>query len=49
LATDVSNLAETKTGRELVDLPAAIATRGTGFEWAITIGFYSVAMKTSGI
>jgi hypothetical protein len=30
LATDVSNLAETKTGRELVDLPVAIATRGAG-------------------
>jgi hypothetical protein len=28
--TEVSNLAETKTGRELVDLPVAIATRGTG-------------------
>ena len=28
--TDVSNIAETKTGRELVDLPVAIATRGTG-------------------
>jgi hypothetical protein len=28
--TDVSNIAETKTGRELVDLPVAIATRGSG-------------------
>jgi len=28
--TDVSNLAETKTGRELVDLPVAIATRTSG-------------------
>jgi hypothetical protein len=28
--TDVSNLAETKTGRELVDLPIAIATRTSG-------------------
>jgi len=28
--TEVSNLAETKQGRELVDLPVAIATRGTG-------------------
>jgi hypothetical protein len=28
--TDTSNIAETKTGRELVDLPVAIATRGTG-------------------
>lgn len=30
LATDVSNIAETKIGRELVDLPVAITTRGTG-------------------
>jgi hypothetical protein len=30
LVTDLSNLAETKTGRELVDLPVAIATRGAG-------------------
>lgn len=28
--TEVSNLAETKQGRELVDLPVAIATRGSG-------------------
>ena len=28
--TDVSNIAETKTSRELVDLPIAITTRGTG-------------------
>jgi hypothetical protein len=28
--TDVSNIAETKTGRELVDLPVAIATRSSG-------------------
>lgn len=28
--TEVSNIAETKTGRELVDLPVAITTRGTG-------------------
>jgi Carboxypeptidase regulatory-like domain/TonB dependent receptor len=28
--TDVSSIAETKTGRELVDLPIAIATRGSG-------------------
>ncbi len=28
--TEVSNLAETKQGRELVDLPVAITTRGTG-------------------
>ena len=30
IQTDTSNIAETKTGRELVDLPVAIATRGTG-------------------
>jgi hypothetical protein len=30
LQTDTSSVAETKTGRELVDLPVAIATRGTG-------------------
>src|SRR5215469_5385685 len=30
ITTEVSNLAETKQGRELVDLPVAIATRGTG-------------------
>ena len=30
IQTDTSNVAETKTGRELVDLPVAIATRGTG-------------------
>jgi Carboxypeptidase regulatory-like domain len=30
LNTDVSNIAETKTGRELVDLPVAIATRAGG-------------------
>ena len=28
--TDTSNIAETKTGRELIDLPVAIATRGAG-------------------
>jgi hypothetical protein len=28
--TEVSNIAETKTGRELVDLPIAIATRASG-------------------
>ncbi len=28
--TDTSNIAETKTGRELVDLPVAIATRANG-------------------
>jgi hypothetical protein len=28
--TDTSNISETKTGRELVDLPVAIATRGSG-------------------
>jgi len=28
--TEVSNIAETKTARELVDLPIAITTRGTG-------------------
>jgi hypothetical protein len=28
--TEVSNIAETKSGRELVDLPVAIATRGSG-------------------
>ena len=30
LTTDVSNLSETKTGRELIDLPVAITTRGSG-------------------
>jgi hypothetical protein len=30
IQTDTSNIAETKTGRELVDLPVAIATRGSG-------------------
>lgn len=30
LQTDTSNIAVTKTGRELVDLPVAIATRGSG-------------------
>ncbi len=30
IQTDTSNISETKTGRELVDLPVAIATRGTG-------------------
>jgi len=30
ISTDVSNLAETKTGRELVDLPVAISSRGSG-------------------
>jgi hypothetical protein len=30
ITTEVSNVAETKQGRELVDLPVAIATRGTG-------------------
>ena len=28
--TDVSNIAETKSGRELIDLPVAIATRASG-------------------
>src|SRR6202023_66018 len=28
--TEVSNIAETKSGRELIDLPVAIATRGSG-------------------
>jgi hypothetical protein len=30
IQTDSSSIAETKTGRELVDLPVAIATRGAG-------------------
>ncbi len=30
IQTDNSSISETKTGRELVDLPVAIATRGTG-------------------
>ncbi len=30
IQTDTSNVAVTKTGRELVDLPVAIATRGSG-------------------
>jgi hypothetical protein len=30
IQTDTSSIAETKTGRELVDLPVAIATRGAG-------------------
>ena len=30
IQTDTSNISETKTGRELVDLPVAIATRGSG-------------------
>ena len=30
ISTEVSNIAETKTARELVDLPIAITTRGTG-------------------
>jgi Carboxypeptidase regulatory-like domain/TonB dependent receptor len=30
IQTDTSSISETKTGRELVDLPVAIATRGTG-------------------
>ena len=34
--TDVSNLAETKTGRELVDLPVAIGSRGSGSTSPIT-------------
>jgi hypothetical protein len=34
--TDTSNIAETKTGRELVDLPIAIASRGTGSTSPIT-------------
>jgi hypothetical protein len=33
---DTSNIAETKTGRELVDLPVAIATRGAGSTSAIS-------------
>lgn len=30
ITTDVSNIAETKTGRELIDLPIAITSRATG-------------------
>jgi len=30
ISTDVSNIAETQSGRELVDLPVAIASRGLG-------------------
>jgi carboxypeptidase family protein len=30
IQTDTSNISETKTGRELVDLPVAIAARGSG-------------------
>ena len=30
IQTDTSNIAETKTGRELIDLPVAIATRAAG-------------------
>jgi hypothetical protein len=30
ISTDVSNIAETKSGRELVDLPVAIASRASG-------------------
>ena len=36
IQTDVSNLAETKTGRELNDLPIAIASRGSGSTSPIT-------------
>jgi hypothetical protein len=36
IATEVSSIAETKTGRELVDLPLAIASRGLGSTSAIT-------------
>ena len=36
ITTDVSNLAETKTGRELNDLPVAIASRAAGSTSAIT-------------
>jgi hypothetical protein len=36
ISTDVSNLAETKTGRELNDLPIAIASRGSGSTSPIT-------------
>ena len=36
ITTDVSNLAETKTGRELVDLPVAIASRASGSTSPIT-------------
>jgi hypothetical protein len=36
ITTEVSSIAETKTGRELVDLPVAIASRATGSTSAIT-------------
>jgi hypothetical protein len=36
ITTDVSSIAETKTGRELTDLPIAIASRGLGSTSAIT-------------
>ncbi len=36
IQTDTSNIAETKTGRELVDLPVAIATRAAGSTSAIS-------------
>ncbi len=36
ITTEVSNLAETKSGRELNDLPVAIASRGLGSTSAIT-------------
>jgi hypothetical protein len=36
ITTEVSNLAETKTGRELIDLPIAIVSRGAGSTSPIT-------------
>jgi hypothetical protein len=36
ISTDVSNIAETKSGRELVDLPVAIASRALGSTSAIS-------------
>jgi Carboxypeptidase regulatory-like domain len=36
ITTEVSSIAETKTGRELVDLPIAIASRGLGSTSAIS-------------
>ena len=36
ISTEVSNIAETKTGRELIDLPLAIGSRGAGSTSPIT-------------
>ena len=36
IQTEVSNIAETKTGRELIDLPVAIGSRGAGSTSPIT-------------